>query len=372
MKKAINLLLSAVLVFMLSSLCVFAEGDNSGSAKKKLTVFGDSISAGYSLDDYDSDDLYRSKKCFPSIIAEKLGAEPKVDYFNFSHSGWTSSQILDSIKNASPDVIKDSDYILISAGANEIIDIIQETIYGVFSDDPTVAQKYSGALSKVNSSNLISVFVSGNSDPEVKELLDYFIEKCTDENASKKYNQALDKCEENIREMVSYIRSTGSKADIVIMTPYNPGAIISGNKLIDKLQETLSDMRDRAVALSKSTKDGSVHTVDLLDLFDGRYPFVTFILSGDIHPNETGHSEIARLISKELKIDENKGSSSEEEISSQKQESQETSEASDKENLGTKEPPVSQTVVYVVFGIAAVLVVCIAAHFVVTIARRKK
>lgn len=370
MKKTICLLLSAVFVLMFSSLCVFAEGDNSDSQKKRLTVFGDSISAGYSLDDYIKDDVYHSKKCFASIIADKLGDVPNEEYFNFSYPGWTSSQILSSVKSADTEIVKNSDYILVSAGANEIIDIIEETIYGVFSDDPTVAQKYSGALSKVNSSNLISVFVSGGSDPEVKELLDYFIEKCTDENASKKYNQALDKYEKNIKEMVSYIRSTGSKADIVLLLPYNPGAVISGNKLIDKIQETLSDMRDRAVALSKSTTDGSVRTIDLIDSFDGRYPLVTFILSGDIHPNETGHSEIARLICEELGIKDDKSDSSKEEVSSGKETSENKDESSAEENYGSKEPPVSNVVVYVVLGIAAVLVVCIVTHFIIT--HRKK
>lgn len=367
MKKAICLMLSAALVFILSSLCVFAEGEKTDSKQKKLTVFGDSISAGYSLDDYVNSDLYRSKKCFSSIIADKLGAEPNKDYYNFSHAGWTSSQILYSIKNANPDIVKNSDYILISAGANEIMDIVEETIYGIFYGDTQNMIKYSSALSKLRSSPIVSALFSESDDPEVKELLDFVFDKCTDETAMSKYNSAVDLYENNIREMVTYIRSTGSDAEIVFLPPYNPTAVVKNNKLVETLQIVLSAISSRTTAFSNSIGDGSVHTVDLLASFDGRYPVVTYILKGDIHPNETGHSEIARLISEELKLDEkNDSNSSSEELSevSSEQKAESTENSSEDIYFGDKDAPVNNTVVFIIFGVAAVLAVCIVVHFV--------
>lgn len=371
MKKTISLLLSAVCVFLFSSLCVFAEGEKTDDDVKKLTVFGDSISAGYKLSDYVSSDVYRSKKCFSNIIAEKLHAEPNKDYFNFSFPGWTSSQILNSVKNTNPEIVRDSDYILISAGANEIMDIMEETVYDIWNEDPDVFQKYSGALNKLGTSSLLAMLTSEPDDPEIKEFLEFFIGKCTSEESLTKYRTAVELYEKNIKEMVSYIRSTDSQARIIFIPPYNPVAVVKDNKIVNMLQDILSDMRDRTLAFSESIKDGSVQAINLLDSFDGRYPLVTFILQGDIHPNETGHGIIADLISKKLVSDGESNNNSAEEISSAESKSESGSDASSEEkSFRDKDAPVNNTLVYVFVGIAALLAVIIVIHFIITHKRK--
>ncbi|MBQ0125856.1 MAG: hypothetical protein KBS59_05985, partial [Clostridiales bacterium] len=122
MKKLFALVFAIIILAVSLSSLVFAESEEY---KGTYVVFGDSIAAGYGLDDsaFGSDEsMYyvagRDSDAYAGIVARTLG----YDLYNFAQSGATSADLLQRLTlQKVADAIKKADLITISIGGNDLI-----------------------------------------------------------------------------------------------------------------------------------------------------------------------------------------------------------------------------------------------------------
>lgn len=353
MKKLFCLLLTLLFAVSLSSLTVLAEDTNENSSEiRSAAIFGDSISAGFGLAGYDPNDLTQAKGSFANLIAEHYHISGNDSFFNSSKSGRTSSEILENIKKTDKSILERADLVVISAGANDIISIVGETAFSAYY---SLSDEFAQKNVHIDFSDLVSVentIISLWKDSSTQELINKFAELCTTEQVLTRYQDAVLKCESNLKEMIAYMREIGCEAQIFLLTPYNPASILPQNKLTDALQKTLQDLEQRCVSLCKSAEYGfKVSAVDLMEAFKDKYAEMTSISSLDIHPSAAGHQLIADMIVQDV------------EIALQQQH-----ESQNRQRHSTA--PVPNLVVYIIFSVAGAAVVGIVIYAVLI--HRKK
>lgn len=354
MKKLFCIILALIITVKVSAVCVQAEESSEMHEPVSfITVFGDSIPAGYGLKDYTPVDLAKAKDCFVNLLCGRYGLEDGITCMNFAHTGLTTGDVMNSVKNTSKDTLKNSDVIIISAGANDIMDVLEEALLSAFLEERAYFEE-NGV--HIDTSDLLSYersLFAVITEPKVKDGTARIYAACTDENNKRTYTDTILKAENNIKETISFIRETGSNAEIIILLPYNPGEIITGNPLLDTVSEMLTDYHDKISAVCDSSEYGySTNTVDLLTEFRGQAMTLTNITALDIHPNKAGHEKIAELITSKLDT-----------VLSERNQ--------DKISKADKSAPYSDTAVYIILCAACAAVILILINAVI-IYRRKK
>ena len=385
MKKAISILSLILMLVMSVSLSVSAD---EFKKPKTLTVFGDSITCGYNLDDYDYD-YSRTKSCFTNIIADRYGIEANKGYINNAMTGLKSEEILRIMSEGNDYLLKDSDIVIVSAGANDIINAYADNILKVYRNNKKLFEDNGINTSEISTlagaeSALIRILV----DPTKKELREKIVGECTDEPSEAAYKSMADEFIENLEETVKTVQDTGSKADIYIISPYDPlNGLDINNGIIDSINNTIKYITEKEKALANDNKYSvKLHIIDMSAAFDGAYDKYTFIKSLDIHPNKDGHALMAQLIINDI---EGVAASDEESEAVKKDDKKNNDKAASKEGSENKiieefspvesqsessviqrDPPYSPTIVYIIMGVALASVAAIVVHFYIT--HRKK
>ena len=375
MKKIICF--TIMLITIISMVTLNAEA-KTVKPEKRIIVFGDSISTGYALEDYDPSDLSVANDCFVNIIAKENGLEYNKDIYNFSVVGKDSKSTLKSVKNTDKELIRDSDVIIISTGGNDVIDTYGQVMSDAAENEKELLAENGVTFDFHDLRSLENSVISTVLDPAKLSFVNKFIDVCTDENAMKRYNGIPEKYTENIKETISYIRSTGSAADIVLITPYNPMKMLPiNNKIFDSISSVISRMCSNAVELENNkTYNENLHVINLLSEFDNRYAELTNITSFDIHPSSKGHKLISELIIAELsdKI-------AEETISPEITEQNSNTSVSDNHQITSsnknddskdKNSSFSPTVTYILFAAALMCCALVIADFIIKRIRAKK
>ena len=113
-RPAAALVAAVILCVALAVPAVFAAGEES----KVYTVLGDSIAAGYRLDDYTRDGV-TPPSSYAALFAGKVGAT-KVN--NLAKTGSDTSDTLNFLsQQAYIDAVKEADIITLSMGSNDIL-----------------------------------------------------------------------------------------------------------------------------------------------------------------------------------------------------------------------------------------------------------
>ena len=283
MKKII-----AVLVMMTAFL--FFSVNVSAKEVKNICVFGDSIPAGYGLEN--------PSENFVNMLGAEYG-----DVKNFAVVGSESGQILERIENTDRDILKNADTVIISAGGNDIMNV-----YGLKLLES--AEKYRAEMESMrivlNYSepvNIIGQITALLFYPEKADMILKIFDECMTESAKADYKKAVSDFGENMREMVRHIKSTGSQADIYFFALYNPISVFSAETdFFNSLDESIEAMREDVLLLAEG--DGKFHAVDVFGHFRGHYAEWTNIYKFDIHPNKAGHQQLYELTEKALEADE--------------------------------------------------------------------
>lgn len=349
MKRLLSLLLTALLLVPFASPFVQAEETteadaNADTAVHTLVALGDSIAAGYGMPGFDPHDLSKAKGCFANLLAAHYQLTYGSGMYNFAHTGLTSSDILTSLRSTDKDTLKQAELIVISSGSNDILDIMEEVVYKAYwaLAEELSAQGITIDFSDLNAieQNLLSLLT----DPTKQDIVDRFLEECTNEQVRSRCQDAVLRCESNLKEMISYLREIGSQAQIFVITPYNPTTAVMHNQLSETLQNLLDDMRQRYLTVSESAEYGyAVELVDLLTDFEGKYLEMTNITSWDIHPSAAGHELIADTIIRRMDL-----------LSEQKH--------TDQQKQQHQTAPVADIWVYVIFALAVAAVIAILLH----------
>lgn len=259
MKKIFSLILIVCLCTVVFSSC---SKDNSKavsgtmgvippSGSRSVTVFGDSIAAGYGLESQNDN--------YVNIFTANIGATLK----NNAVSGYDSTNLLSVLTSGtfSRDIVS-ADIVILSIGGNDLL----------HNKDLLI-------------STLKEAYLHGGEffTPEINSI----------------YTQL----EQNLRDSINIIRSLNPNASIIIQTVYNPvlkqgykvsminvGKLI--NKYIDKLNESI---------LSVCTGLTNVCVFDVADeMNDDKENFYDANEQLDIHPTAYGHKSLAEIYTRDF------------------------------------------------------------------------
>ena len=237
-------MIKKVCLFILS-ISLFLVCANA-KTKKKYLALGDSITAGYSLENPDKD-------CYARLFADKYDLE----LTNEAVTGDKSKDLLAKLDNYN---IDDYDVITLCIGAN---DVLREFIDKFLELEPAEMAEFMGNLK-------------------------------TNEEFNKQIDENLETLDKNLEQIMSIIKS--GHAQIYMMNVYNPYR----NNILPTMAEIADPyMQKLNKVIEKYAKD--VNFVNLykeLKNVDGK-----IINSQDTktmydpHPNVEGHKEIAKLLS---------------------------------------------------------------------------
>ena len=373
MKRIVCSFLLMMIVFSMLSAGVSAEGEkNSVSETKisKISVFGDSIPAGYGLEDYNYKDLSASEQCFVNLFAKHYGLDIKKDVTNLSDTGLESAEINKKMKEVDKSVLENSDVVIISAGANDIMDTFANRLFYCISLNEDFADKYHLEVDSTSLYSIEASIIRILFDPTKEEALEALARECTDEDSMKMYKLISASVEYELQSMINRVKENNPDAQIYLITPYDPvlGLSLKSNQLTKVLDDCINDLCDTINELADSQEYGeNVHSIDLRSEFDGKYQELTNISSLDIHPNKDGHALIAeRLISMEEEALNPQVTADKTDEKSQEG-SKNTDSSSDKKDSSASEPekleaPFSDTVVYILMGVAIAAALAIIGH----------
>ena len=306
-KNAVCFLLTLLLVGLSLSLPVGAEAENSEEASQSeihsIVVFGDSIAEGYGMPGFTAGHPEKAEGSFANLLAEHYGLTDNDGIHNWAKTGLDSKDILKTVKNADIDCLKNADMIVISAGSNDMINLLGEVVFQTYNSMAGELRESGITLDFSDLNALESALLSILSDSSKKELLQRFIQECTTQQVKTRCQDAVMKCGNNIQEMISYVREVGSQAEIFLLTPYNPTEAFLSNDLFALIQHSIEDIGKTYQEISQSREYGyRVNVVDLLSDFSGQYLELTNIASLDIHPSAAGHRQIADTIIRRMNI----------------------------------------------------------------------
>lgn len=324
MKKIISALLSVVMGASLAVIPpVQAAGDTSGI--DSITIFGDSIAAGYGLDpekEYD----------YGTIIGDYLGCEVE----NYAVSGDTTFDLLDVIGNLSDEqkkFVADSEVVVISIGGNDLMNYSSKILLDFAVNNGFLNEGYTkndipqepvasdlmkymningkGGLMEYASSGMTAQLELGRLLSDISNNL------CKSDKDNEGYIDNV--IIPNIKEAVSEIKALNPDVRVIIQTVYQPIQFSP-----EYTAETLSDKKALAVGMIRlrfkailedfRTKLNNIEGVEIADILNEftslpedaenteqgyAYYFTNIQLPDeerDFHPNQRGHLAIAAEI----------------------------------------------------------------------------
>ena len=297
-------ILSTAAAFVIAVGCAFTSfaDDEAGQgemeivkteipAPQKIVFLGDSIPAGYGLEDYVKDGE-TPLSSYPALLEAKYNGELsdicKCSIVNCASSGDTSSKLWQKVGTGSLDLsLIASDVVVVSIGGNDIMGP------ALVSDAQTM-QKMNAAMEKITEN--ISTF------------------------------------KVNINKIISAIHEK-TKGTVIVQTVYNPLdsdpslAVLSG--LIGAKIQELNN------TITSNSSSGNYLVCDVAGAFAGKSKEYTNIDDFDIHPNADGHKAIADLMDQQIK--------------QKKYEHEELKEVGDSSNSGKKK--ISKGELYLTLGL---------------------
>lgn len=261
------------------------------SNRKRMVILGDSISAGYGLDDTDSER-------YGVLLREKLNKDAGAMLWeenNYAISGDDSSDLLYRLEVGRAVRLPSADIIIICIGANNML--------GAYTD---YAQELLGDRDIESLAEM--------DDSEMDALEQELIEQVeNDTEAEAKLEAAIDKGLEQLKtdleKIYTYIRERNETADIYVMNVYNPYEGMTDP--LPMLEQPAGDFaqekidRCNAILADWEQAHPDLHAVDLAAAFSRWNPKPIIGNAGaegageaylDPHPNAEGHKKIADLL----------------------------------------------------------------------------
>lgn len=263
-RSAAAVLIAAV-ISAVGSLTAFADNDSDFNvevnAPPKITFLGDSITAGYGLDGYSSDDMSQCASyanILTMIFESMLPEEAEFESRNLAQNGLTSAKMLKNLNDGLYDkVLADADAVVVSIGGNDMLGV------------------------------LFDLLDSENSFGDVvKQIV----------TLGSELDKSLEPFPENLSSITEEIHSRTHKESckLFIQTLYNPFEDYAISALDELSSEKIAKLNE---TIFEKSEDGENYIVaDVAAAFEGRNAELTNISSIDIHPNADGHALIAKTL----------------------------------------------------------------------------
>lgn len=238
----------------------------------KTVVLGDSIASGYGLPDYVAGDNYSAPLSFGNLIADKCG-----EYKNYAVDGRTSAELLELFSRPAgemADSVAAADTVIISIGGNDFLKpMINAVKTAALTDSELIGSILNGEFSPSK--------LTGYSDRVMKAAL------------SAASSVDVEKTVSNIKEITEKISRANPKAEIVLLTVYDPFA---GSALLKAAAEVAEERLGVLNSGIKALAGKNIRVADVYTAFRGHEGEYTNIGRLDIHPSAEGHYAISRLI----------------------------------------------------------------------------
>ena len=280
MKNAIQkgLLLTMASVLLLSVLlCSVAASQTEETKPQTLLALGDSLTTGYGLANYTPGGSPYLCNSYINQIAKAMGLEGGQTYINRAVNGDRSAdlaKLLPSLENE----VKSADMIIITIGGNDLLSLlpsIASLIAGTAVTDTVQAiQIIAGTTS--------DTYVALASNPEFQELISTLITNL----------------ESNLKTIAGFIQEKAPNARVIFLKQFNPLNNIPGFTAAGDFAGTL--LASINSTLETTCLAYGYEVVDIPSVIDENAINLTNILGLDIHPNDQGHTEMAKLLAKHL------------------------------------------------------------------------
>ncbi len=322
MKKIISAFLSAALLFSTAA-ALPVSAENYGN-DVNITVLGDSIASGYGL----SDEEYN----YGQIVADYLSGSVE----NYAVSGYDSAETLAQIRgfdNEQKAQLADSDIVIISTGANDIIKYAASSLLefaetnnllrdGKTAEDLPENPTLQSIKEFVDMDALVNFAGSFANARSLSDRLTYIYQNVTytdaNPNGANRTQVIAKQIIPNINEMVSEIKAANPNARIVLQTVYNPLQLQASyeealkaaygnayNTAYIQFKTLFHNITEKYAAQLKKVE--GVEIADVLTDFSStdensqKYGwYFTKVQAGqenlDIHPTQAGHVAIATTI----------------------------------------------------------------------------
>ncbi len=286
-KKSLLVLVSFVLT--LSCFSVNVKGEES---QKVLLALGDSISAGYGLENVKAE-------CFVYGILDQNG---KV--VNKSVSGNTAKDVLEQLQNPdnenyiSLSEIQNADYVTITCGGNDMMAVLyKKTAEEWNKANPDAQIDPDEVPLKMTGSHLgILLTLMNVLTPESES---YLLKDEIFENALTEYFETLG-------EIISYVNSSNPKVAVIVATQYNPYAECKGTNfdiVYRGMEEGTTKLNDSIKAKSEELGYIVSDVKSAFDSYSGEgdlYNVDIATMNFDFHPSSEGHKVLAESFKKTI------------------------------------------------------------------------
>ena len=294
MKKISRIIFICVFVLMNIVTFASAEPNKVEYYPQKITIFGDSISTGYGLEGYDHDSPqhgYNEKNYlvmnYGKILKEKYSLS---EYYNLASDGLTSAELLEMLKTGEyDDKLKNSDYIIISIGGNDVL----QFFYRAIGEATGLGDDYT--FNDIKNINLKDKAV-------YKNIISYL----TSDELSKSKESTNKNFKDSFLTTKDYILKQNPKAKIIFQTVFNPLSNATNIEFIDSAVESLladinKTIRENNVGTHDGKSEQIYYYIDVYNAFNKDATNYTNISKYDIHPNAKGHILISQLLDEKIK-----------------------------------------------------------------------
>lgn len=277
-KKYLALLLT---LLILSAVCIIPIGadEPQQTGPKTMLALGDSLTTGYGLDNYVIGGNPYHCNSYINQIAKALGLEGGQSYINRAVNGDRSSDLANLLPSLENEV-KAAELIIITIGGNDLLSTV-----------PTIASQISGK-NITDFAQAIGVFAS--TPPET------YIALAADPGFQQQIAGIIANLDTSLKTIGSFLQEKAPDARVVFLKQYNPLKNIPGFVTFGEFAGGLLDSIN--TTLEKNCAEFGYEVVNVPSVIDSNAIGLTNILKYDIHPNEQGHAEIAKLLADHLGI----------------------------------------------------------------------
>jgi lysophospholipase L1-like esterase len=273
-----KVVLFTALLAILTSAVLCQVSAAGASMPQSMLALGDSLTTGYALPDYvDENDPYACKS-YANLIAAAMGLQGGDTYINRAVNGDTSSNLASRLPAMKNDVQK-AELIVISIGGNDMDRLIPLILYKVTGKQITEYSQMAQALQGVSP----DAYASLENDAEVQGAI----------------ADAVAKLKDNLKTVSDMIKENAPDARVIFLQQYNPLHVQGFSDFAAFSQKSL-DVANAAIA--ENAQSYGFEVLDVPSIINSRAAELTNIQKFDIHPNEQGHLEIAKLLAAHLGI----------------------------------------------------------------------
>lgn len=282
MRKKIAVVVMLLLIMLFCGSCVkltkMIDVNEETEIPPKVVYLGDSIAAGYGLEGYKQDDLYKCGS-YPNILSGRYSSalDGKCGHItvNKAVSGDTTDDLLGDLESGSLDeALAGSDAVVISIGGNDLLNVFQRLF-------ETLGYNKELGRVKLSDADLLAAAAG------IFDLNDDI-------------DEALKGFEKNLDRIITKIDEK-TDAEIFVQELYNPFEYFSKiGIIVDYTQKKVNEFN--RIVNGSSGREG-VHRYNVIGVssaFEGRCGDLTNISLYDIHPNAAGHAVLAEKVNEEI------------------------------------------------------------------------